>query len=60
MALKVYAPEIEMGGGQVIRVANEDRPMSWITLHFELEVDAIAAHKQLSEALGKAVKLEWP
>jgi hypothetical protein len=60
MALKVYAPEIEMGGGQVIRVANEDRPMSWITLHFESEVDAIAAHKQLSEALGKAVKLEWP
>ena len=54
MALKVYAPEIEMGGGQVIRVANEDRPMSWITLHFESEVDAIAAHKQLSEALGKA------
>jgi hypothetical protein len=60
MALKVYAPEIEMGGGQVIRVANEDRPMSWITLHFESEVDAIAAHKQVSEALGKAVKLEWP
>ena len=58
MALKVYAPAIEMGGGQVIRIANKDRPMSW--LHFESEVDAIAAHKQLTEALGKAVKLEWP
>ena len=34
MALKVCAPEIEMGGGQVIRVANEDRPTSWITFHF--------------------------
>jgi hypothetical protein len=57
MALKVYEPEIEMGGGQVIRVANEDRPMSWITFHFGSELDAIAAHRQLSEALGKAVKL---
>ena len=60
MALKVYAPEIEMGGGQVIRVANEDRPMSWITFHFESEADAMAAHEQLSSALSKAVKVEWP
>ena len=49
-----------MGGGQVIRVANEDRPMSWITFHFESEVDAIAAQKQLSGALSKAIKVEWP
>ena len=48
LALKIHEPEIEMGGGQVIRVANEDRPMSWITFHFESEVDAIAAQKQLS------------
>jgi hypothetical protein len=34
--------------------------MSWITFHFESEIDAIAAHKQLSDALGKVVKLEWP
>ena len=32
----------------------------WITFHFQSEVDAIAAHKQLSDALRKAVKLEWP
>jgi hypothetical protein len=60
MALKVHEPEIEMGGGQVIRVANEDRPMSWTTFHFESEVDAIAAQKQLSGALSKAIKVEWP
>jgi hypothetical protein len=57
MALRVYEPEIEMGGGQVIRVADDDRPTSWITFHFLSEVDAIAAHKQLSDALRKAVKL---
>jgi hypothetical protein len=55
--LRVYEPEIEMGGGQVIRVADDDRPTSWITFHFLSEVDAIAAHKQLSDALRKAVKL---
>jgi hypothetical protein len=35
MALKVHEPEVEMGEGQVIRVANGDRPMSWITFHFD-------------------------
>jgi hypothetical protein len=60
MALKIHEPEIEIGGGQVIRVGNKDRPMSWITFHFESEADAIAAHKQLSDALSKAVKVEWP
>jgi len=34
--------------------------MSWITFHFESEADAMAAHEQLSSALSKAVKVEWP
>ena len=60
MALEIHEPEVEMGGRQVIRVGNKDRPMSWITFHFDSEADAIAAHEQLSSALSKAVKVEWP
>jgi hypothetical protein len=60
MALEIHEPEVEMGGRQVIRVGNKDRPMSWITFHFESEADAMAAHEQLSSALSKAVKVEWP
>ena len=60
MALEIHEPEVEMGGRQVIRVGNKDRPMSWITFHFESEADAMAAHEQLSGALSKAVKVEWP
>jgi hypothetical protein len=33
MDLKINEPEIEMGGGQVIRSGNENRPMSMITFH---------------------------
>ena len=51
MALEIHEPEVEMGGRQVIRVGNKDRPMSWVTFHFDSEADAIAAHEQLmSEA----------
>ena len=57
---KIHEPEIEMGGGRVIRVGNKDRPMLWITFHFESEIDAIAAHKLLGDTLNKAVKVEWP
>jgi hypothetical protein len=60
MALEIHEPEVEMGGRQIIRVGNKDRPMSWITFHFESEADAMAAHEQLSGALSKAVKVEWP
>jgi hypothetical protein len=60
MALEIHEPEVEMGGRQVIRAGNKDRPMSWITFHFESEADAMAAHEQLSSALSKAVKVEWP
>jgi hypothetical protein len=61
MALEIHEPEVEMGGRQVIRVGNnKDRPMSWITFHFESETDAMAAHEQLSRALSKAGKVEWP
>ena len=35
MALEIHEPEVEMGGRQVIRVGNKDRPMSWITFHFD-------------------------
>jgi hypothetical protein len=60
MTLLIHEPETEMGGGQIIRIANKDRPMSWITLHFNSENDAVAAHKLLEDALDKAVKMEWP
>jgi hypothetical protein len=60
MALEIHAPEVEMGGKQLIRVSNKDRPMSWVTFHFDSAADAIAAHEQLSSALSKAVKVEWP
>jgi hypothetical protein len=60
MALRIHEPEAEMGGGRVIRVSNKDRPMAWITFHFESEHDAVAAHKLLEDALNNAVKVEWP
>jgi hypothetical protein len=60
MALEIHEPEAEMGGRQVIRVSNKDRPMSWVTFHFDSAAEAIAAHEQLSSALSKAVKVEWP
>jgi hypothetical protein len=59
MALEIHEPEVEMGGKQVIRVSNKDRPMSWV-IHFDSAAEAIAAHEQLSSALSKAVKVEWP
>ena len=60
MALRIHEPEAEMGGGQVIRVSNKDRPTTWITFHFNSEHDAVAAQKLLEDALNKAVKVEWP
>jgi hypothetical protein len=60
MSLVVHSPEAEMGGGQVLRVSNNDRTTRWVTFHFESEADADAAHKLLEEALKKAVKVEWP
>jgi hypothetical protein len=60
MALKIHEPQVEMGGGQVIRVSNEDRPTSWVTFHFDSEADAVGAHHLLENALAKAVKVEWP
>jgi hypothetical protein len=60
MALKIHEPQVEMGGGQVIRVSNEDRPTAWVTFHFDSEADAVAAHQLLKDALAKAVKVELP
>ena len=37
MALTIHEPEAEMGGGQVMRVSNKDRPTTWITFHFNSE-----------------------
>ena len=60
MGLIIHGSQAEMGGGQVIRISNEDRTTRWITFHFETEADAVTAHKLLGDALAKAVKVEWP
>ena len=59
MALEIHEPEAAMDG-QVIRISNKDRPMSWIAFHFESENDAAHAAALLKDALLKAVKVEWP
>jgi hypothetical protein len=51
MDLKINEPEIEMGGGQVIRSGNENRPMSMINVPFTSEADAIAAHRSFLSVL---------
>ncbi len=60
MPLAIHSPHAAMGGEQVIRISNEDRPTRWITFHFESEADATEANKLLRDALKKAVKVEWP
>ena len=44
MPLVIHSPHAAMGGEQVIRISNEDRPTRWITFHFESEADATEAH----------------
>ena len=51
MPLVIHSPHAAMGGEQVIRISNEDRPTRWITIHFESEADATEAHKLLRDAL---------
>ena len=60
MPLVIHSPHAAMGGEQVIRISNEDRPTRWITFHFESEAAATEADKLLRDALKKAVKVEWP
>ena len=39
MPLVIHSPHAAMGGEQVIRISNEDRPTRWITFHFESEAE---------------------
>jgi hypothetical protein len=38
MVLKIHEPQVEMGGGQVIRVSNEDRSTAWVTFHIDAAI----------------------
>ena len=60
MGVIIHSPQTTMGGEQVIRISNQDRPTKWITFHFASETDATEAFEKMEGALLKADKVEWP